>query len=295
MKDNLRTDFQTRQYMTSDDFELFYYSDNNLTSVNLHKHDYYEFYFFIEGDVRIQIENDIHTMKHGDFIIIPPNKYHKPFIRSNEKSYRRFVFWVSKKYVDSLISTYKEYNYMIDFVNENKMYLFSNDRITFNTLQSKIIKILDENRNNRFGKSAQLSLYVDDLLINLNKIIYNKNNTKKVCSISIFDRITEYIEENLESDLSLDKLSEVFFVSKYHISHTFKENIGISIHQYITKKRLVLSRNYILSGLSINESYQLSGFGDYSSFYRAFKKEYGISPNDFKKQNTVLKINSDWK
>ena len=80
----------------------------------------------------------------------------------------------------------------------------------------------------------------------------------------------------------MDTLSRKFYVSKYHIAHIFTDNLGISIHQYITKKRLALCREAILGKSSITEIYTTFGFGDYSSFYRAFKKEYGISPKDYR-------------
>jgi AraC-like DNA-binding protein len=56
--------------------------------------------------------------------------------------------------------------------------------------------------------------------------------------------------------------------------------MGISIHQHIMKKRLHQCKEAIQSGENITKVYQQFGFGDYSGFYRAFKKEYGISPKD---------------
>ena len=95
-------------------------------------------------------------------------------------------------------------------------------------------------------------------------------------------RVIRYLNNNIDKELSLDKLAKKFFVSKYHIAHVFKENIGLSIHQYITKKRLDLCQEAISGGMSITDAYHHYGFGDYSSFYRAFKKEYGISPKDYR-------------
>ena len=87
--------------------------------------------------------------------------------------------------------------------------------------------------------------------------------------------------------ISLERLAAELFVSKYHIAHVFKDEIGMSIHQYISKKRLARCREALLGDVPVTKVYLLFGFHDYSSFYRAFKKEYGISPKDFKELHTV--------
>lgn len=71
MKKELRTQFLTRQHMVSKDFEIYYYSDTTLLKVENHAHNYYEFYFFLEGDVSIQIGSDIYPVQFGDIMLIP--------------------------------------------------------------------------------------------------------------------------------------------------------------------------------------------------------------------------------
>lgn len=283
MRKNLQTAFQTRQYMLSQDFELYYYEDRALPKVDLHTHNYYEFYFFLEGDVQVQVDNELFPVRFGDIMLIPPHIPHCTIIQSHETPYRRFVFWISQDYCNHLLQSSPDYAYIMQYVATEKHYIFHTEQIVFNAIQSKILRILEEMHSEKFGRNAQISVCVNDLVLALNRLVYEQNTPKhKSSEHLLYQQLTEYIEEHLEEDLSLENLAQKFFVSKYHIAHVFKDNIGISIHQYITKKRLSRCKDAISLKMSITEVYHMFGFGDYSSFYRAFKKEYGISPKDYR-------------
>lgn len=288
MRKNLQTPFHTRQYMVSQDFEIYYYSDYKLPKVSLHSHDYYEFYFFLEGDISIQLDKEIFPILPGDLLLVPPGIPHRPFIHNQGIPYRRFVFWISQEYCNVLMHQSQDYVYLMQYVQTTKKYVFHNDRVSFNAIQSKILRLIEEMQSDRFGRGAQISLCVNDLILCLNRTIYTRNvPRKKNEELDLYQQITEYIEEHLDENLSLDSLAEEFYVSKYHIAHVFKDRLGMSIHQYITKKRLALCKEAFLGKASITEIYQTYGFGDYSSFYRAFKKEYGISPKDYRDMQLV--------
>ena len=145
-------------------------------------------------------------------------------------------------------------------------------------------------QSDHFGKELQITLYVDDFVLNINRLVYNMVEPKRRTNdASLYTNLMDYIEEHLDEELSLEKLADEFYVSKYHIAHVFKDNIGLSIHQYITKKRLSLCQEAIRARMNITDVYHTYGFGDYSSFYRAFKKEYGISPKEYRDmQDDVL-------
>ena len=284
MKKNLQSAFHTRQYMLSKDFEIYYYSDYYLSKVESHTHNYYEFYFFLEGNVDMIIEGDVFSMHPGDLVLIPPKIRHHAEIRNQELPYRRFVFWISREYCKRLLELSPDYVYLMQHVEVAGDYVFSNEIITFNTIQSKVFALIDEMRSNRFGRDARISLCVNDLILHLNRIVHERNYPRSEKEDkNLYQSLAEYIEKNLEGNLSLEHLAEVFYVSKYHIAHTFKDHTGLSIHQYITKKRLTACREAILGGSEITQAYLMFGFGDYSSFYRAFKKEYGISPREFRR------------
>ena len=107
--------------------------------------------------------------------------------------------------------------------------------------------------------------------------LYENNRKKNI----MMDDIFLYIKEHLLEELSLEQLEKEFFVSKYHICREFKRLTGQSPHSYIIKARLDLCKRYIEQGKSIHEVYQLGGFGGYNHFFRAFKKEYGITPKEY--------------
>ncbi len=97
----------------------------------------------------------------------------------------------------------------------------------------------------------------------------------------VMDDIFLYIRAHLTEDLSLETLEKEFYVSRYHICREFKRQTGQTVHSYIVKARLDLCKKHIESGKSIKEVYELGGFGGYNHFFRAFKKEYGMTPKEY--------------
>ena len=282
MKKNLKSAFNTRQYMVTKDFEVYFYDDTKLLNISDHTHDYYEYYAFLAGHVDLYIEDKAITLQPGDILLIPPHVKHRTVITETGTPYQRFVFWVSKEYAHHLLEQSSDYGYLMKEAEYQGYYLYHNDFIARNSIYSKFYELLEELKSDRFGRMAMIHLHVADLLLYLNRVAYEQTHIDKESSdSSLYEQLLSHIENHIDEDLSLDELANTFFVSKYHIAHVFKANLGISIHQYILKKRLSLCRASITSHKMIGEHYMLFGFKDYSSFYRAFKKEYGISPKDF--------------
>ncbi len=100
------------------------------------------------------------------------------------------------------------------------------------------------------------------------------------------NRVFEFIDKNLDSDLSLDTISSIAFFSPFHFHRVFKYVTGETLNGYIKRRRIEKSAQDLLhKKISTTEIAHEYGFSDNSSYSRAFKKYFGLSPTEFKKQN----------
>ena len=100
------------------------------------------------------------------------------------------------------------------------------------------------------------------------------------------NRVFEFIDQNLESDLSLNAVSEIAFFSPFHFHRVFKFVTEETLNEYVKRKRIEKSASDLLhKNITATEIAHKYGFSDNSSYSRAFKKYFGVSPTEFKNQN----------
>lgn len=275
--------------MNANNFEILFYNNVSDFYAQVHSHEYYEFLFFMEGHAVISIEKKSYQLKYGDIVIIPPGTLHCIQNLSQNHTCQMFVLRMSTGCCKQLGTISTDYLYVIHVSKNAKQYIFHCGSTVFNAIHTKLIESMEELHSNRYGKDAKLQLCLLDLIFYINREIHETHYpVPATANDTLCCNMVQYINQHIDHELTLDHLSKNFYVSKYHISHTFKVNFGVSVHQFITKKRLSLCRDAILRNDEISKVYGNYGFKDYTGFYRAFKKEYGLSPNEFKKLSCNL-------
>lgn len=100
------------------------------------------------------------------------------------------------------------------------------------------------------------------------------------------NRVFQYIDEHLDDDLSLKTISEIAFFSPFHFHRVFKYVTGETLNEFVTRRRIEKAAlDILLTNLSATEIAHKYGFSSNSSLSKTFKKYFGSSPTEFKKQN----------
>ena len=287
MKGNLRSAFNNRQYMQSKDFEVFYYSDLHFRTLPAHTHDYYEFYLFLEGNLELEISGHARPLHPGDMVLVPPGVSHHALMHDSDRPYRRFVLWISQDYAARLLRESPDYVFLMQRAATSGRCFYHFHQAEFSSIQARMLRLLEELHAGRYGKDAAVTLALNDLILYMNRVIYEREHPLVSGTGDLMQDLTLYIDSHLTEDLSLEALAAQVCLSKYYLSHYFKDCLGISIHQYITKKRLQGCSEAIAAGADITRTFSDYGFHDYSSFYRMFRKEYGMSTKEYQETYRV--------
>ncbi|GCD10110.1 hypothetical protein Ctaglu_17330 [Clostridium tagluense] len=139
-----------------------------------------------------------------------------------------------------------------------------------------------------FGSTILKNALFLQFMVKINRLFLGMDINKNIDDIKYDPRIEDilsFLNSNLDKHLSIGMLSKVFYLNKYYLMHLFKEETGYTIYNYIQKKRIIKASDLIKSGMQTGEVCGQCGFGDYSSFVRAFKKEFGLSPKQYYKSN----------
>ena len=146
-------------------------------------------------------------------------------------------------------------------------------------------------REDAFGRELLAQSLLFQFLIGLNRAM--ADDLLQYAKPAAYDRkieaILRYLSEHLTEPVSIDDLAARFFVSKYHMMRQFRAQTGYTIHGYLTGKRLMFARAMIAAGTPVLQASEESGFGDYSAFLRAYRKQFGAAPNQEKRANTPQK------
>ena len=274
--------FDPRQVMQRENFEIFHYREPRSGNVEVHHHDFYEVYFLVGGALAYWVEGRIIRLTPGDLLFISPMELHRPMPDPSQPMCERFVLWIHKDFLESLSTLKVRMNRCFDTNLPNHSHMIRTAGSDRAVLSERMGELVRECYGKDYASEISAHGIFLQLMVQLNRMARRGEGKQEEEQLSsLVQEAMHYIGENLNRTLSLEGIARNLFVSKYHLSHAFSREVGVSVYRYIMLRRLMMARQQLVAGIAAGEVCRNCGFSDYTSFYRAFKSEYGISPREF--------------
>lgn len=229
-----------------------------------HYHEFHKVIFFFSGRVKYLIEGREFSLIPNDILIVRQGDIHKPIIDPSV-DYQRAVMWIDSKCLGDLNSCFADSVLLREHSNSDIV---------------GVLRTLLAERDGFASNVMRESLFLQ-IMIMLNRAVINKTMPAQYDADRQIESIIAYINQHLFEDLSINLLAEKFYISRYYLMHKFKSLTGKTIYAYIQTKRLLHSAQRIAAGIPPKQACFESGYRDYSVFFKAFKKEFGVSPTEY--------------
>lgn len=257
-----------------------YYSETQTPTSDIHIHDCCEVLLCLSGGKNFLIDGKIYDVNERDLFLI--NQYEAHKISFEEGCvFSRYVLEIHPELL---------YRCSTETTDLSKCFYIRNDessnRFTLSQEQCDTLCNMFENIKNNQGYAKDIMNYSElmKILVFINKI-FNKHQSDPDAKPynNATQKVIDYINNNYQTStaLSLDSLSKHTFMSVNQLCRIFKKDTGTTISKYILSKRISEAKKLLARGKSVTEVSEACGFGDYSSFIRAFSKNAGVSPGKY--------------
>ncbi len=245
-----------------------------------HRHDGYEVYLFLSGNVLFYQNYNCYKLTPGDLLILPPTCMHR-IISIDESVYERITLNIKHSVIDRLSTEHTNLFSCFESEGTAPIHLDQPQISKFMALADQLISSMN---NNDYGCDVLANASLSQLLLLINKCHLSGNEPKTSIMPELVKNVMLYISDNLSGDLSLTKISEQFYHNGTYISRMFKKHTGLTLKEYIIDQRLDVARRVLKDGGNVQEACYRSGFSDYSNFIRSYTAAFGISPGKYRQE-----------
>ena len=239
----------------------------------LHSHHCTEIFYVLRGKGEFRVENETFKVKEDDLIVVNPLMSHTEIGINNEFMEYVVIGVENFELADSgerfgyTLSNYRNYKHEILFYLKTMLVEAENKDDHYEIICQYLLEILIINmmRRSKFEMRAS----------------QNKNDNK-YCRF-----VEKYINDHFKENITIDLLSKISYMNKYHLIHSFTKYKGMSPIRYVLEKRLIEAKMLLMTtDLNMGEIADIVGFSSPSYFAQTFKKYVHVSPLQYRKNNS---------
>lgn len=229
-----------------------------------HCHTDFEILFVLAGSIRLNLEGEQLTLQENTGIVIEPLKYH--IVTGNNSRYHRLVLTFSPESVPEAV-----YDRFLSSVQTNAMF----EAESISRLLIKFGTVLEQD-DQTFAPLLQAML--TEALYSLafeNTTPVAENDNKRSHRLK---QIISFVDRNLHREITLEDIAAQLYMSQSALCHMFREEMNISLKQYILQKKMMYAKSLLQKGTAPGIAATLCGYKNYASFYKIFQKVTGQTP-----------------
>jgi len=256
-------------------------------TVHVHTHNFYEIALCESGKAQHLADGQRFHIQKGDITIIPPGVRHCPIgLQSMTEPYKRILLFFNSTFLEKQLATWPYYEKHRELFREPRHFQ------TLGTPHEKLWKyfetaIMENNNDNPYSDSFLYGIAV----CLLTKLMSATDTTLEPTvkhKQELLENIVSYVEDHLSEKIILNDITAQFHVSKNSVTRLFQNTMGCSFHDYVLHAKLDEAKDLLQKNVNLDTVAETVGFGDYSNFYRAFKKEYHMTPSEYRSNLALL-------
>lgn len=268
--------YEERGYL-HEEFRLFHLADDNHGEFPYHYHAFHKVIMVLAGRAEYAVEGERYTLRPGDYVLVGRGSIHRPIMTDGD-FYERIVFYISPEYLQSQSLPEADLEQCFTLAQERFCYVYR--AAEDDGIQDLFRALESSEKEEAFGAKLRSRALFTELMVAINRAVIRGDGGGEGRGDNKIVAILQYLNSHLTEPLTIDELAARFYISKYHMMRRFREETGYTIHSYLSEKRLLLAQQLLQRGLSLQRAAEECGYQDYSTFSRAYKKQFGRSPSE---------------
>lgn len=274
-------------------YSIHYFEYMSTFSFKGETHDFWEFICVDKGEVDITAGVHSIKLKRGDIAFHEPNEFHN--VRATGETAPNLVV-VSFGCDSRAMYFFRNRIFKIDDAERELLAkIIIEARHCFDCrLDDPYLQNMPQKEEEAFGSEQLIRLYLEQFLIHLARrherrgktpIVTTSNNTKATkakSDLEIYLRVTEYMESQPASKLTIEQICRDNLVSRSHLQKIFKQQSGLGIIEYFSHMKIRLAKELIRTQhMNFTQISDILGYASIHYFSRQFKKVTGMTPLEY--------------
>lgn len=270
------TDYRKTGYLL-EDFRLFHLRTDSGTQPEYHYHEFSKILLLVSGSGNYVVDGQRYCLQPGDAVLVGSGCVHRPEFQTGTP-YERIILYISPEFLKRESVPGCDLN---ECFSGKWGHVLRGEEVEQKKLLALATGLEQELSGNEYGREILSNGLLLRLMVHIARGLRSADADRSALLSPKNDRvlaIIRHIDAHLTEDISIDQLAEQVFLSKYHMMRLFRKETGLTIHAYLSQRRLLLARDHIQGGMNATDACFRSGWRSYSSFTRAYTKQFGTTP-----------------